>query len=534
MARKRGFFAELEHQRRQRELAERRFQAEQKRLAEQAVRERQRAEQAAKRAEAQAVREQRAQRVEDQQNLAVELTAKVKARVAELDSILIGPRLPASSFDQLRQTYKPTPFDPGRLAIPEPPPQWEQFAPAPPTVLARVLRKSSHDRATKDAQERFAEAKAKHEHDENRRLARIAEAKSKHAQAEASMRQEVDQNNAQVDQLERDVKAGVPQAVEDYFELLLEASPQPDDLPADVETAYQADARKLLIVRDLPGLDVIPETREYTYVRTRDEVTSKPRPVKEIKQRYGNLVAQVVLRTMRDAFDIHPIGIVDEVAINGHVSTRNKATGKPERPCLVSVSATREQFAEFELDELDPTECLRHLNALVSPHPWDLEAVRPIFDPDLSKYRLVDAHDAAAGLDSRPVLLEMRPFEFEVLVKQLFEAMGMKSWVTQASRDDGVDAVAVNEDPIMGGVCVIQAKRYRSVVPVDAVRALAGVMDDKRASRGVLVTTSWFGKATEDFVGRHGRIQLIAGPELKHLLAEHLDLDVVIGALKGR
>ncbi|MFC5101544.1 hypothetical protein [Kibdelosporangium philippinense] len=76
------------------------------------------------------------------------------------------------------------------------------------------------------------------------------------------------------------------------------------------------------------------------YVRTRDEITSKPRPVKEIKQRYANLVAQVVLRTMRDVFDLHPAGVINEVAINGHVSTRNKATGQPERPCLVSVSAT--------------------------------------------------------------------------------------------------------------------------------------------------------------------------------------------------
>lgn len=40
--------------------------------------------------------------------------------------------------------------------------------------------------------------------------------------------------------------------------------------------------------------------------------------------------------------------------------------------------------------------------ALVSPHPWDLEAIRPIFDPDLSKYRFVDAHDVAAGLDAGP------------------------------------------------------------------------------------------------------------------------------------
>ena len=237
---------------------------------------------------------------------------------------------------------------------------------------------------------------------------------------------------------------------------------------------------------------------------------------------------------MRDVFEVRPTTIVDEVAVNGHVSTRNKATGQPEHPCLISVSATREQFKDLVLTDLDPSQCLRHLNALVSPHPWDLEAVRPIFDPDLSKYRFVDAHDAAAGLDARPVVLQMKPVEFEHLVRQLFEAMGMKSWVTQASRDEGVDAVAVNEDPIMGGVCVIQAKRYSGIVPADAVRALAGVMDDKRASRGVLVTTSWFGKATHDFAARHGRIQLIEGGELKHLLAERLNLDVTIGPLKHK
>lgn len=270
--------------------------------------------------------------------------------------------------------------------------------------------------------------------------------------------------------------------------MLIESSPLPEDLPIDVDIAYQPDPRKLLVIRELPGVEVIPEVREYGYVRARDESTAKPRPAKEIRQRYASLVAQLVLRTMRDVFEVRPTILVDKVAVNGHVSTRNKATGQPERPCLISVSATHEQFKKFVLTDLDPSECLRHLNALISPHPWDLEAVRPIFDPDLSKYRFVDAHDV----------------------------------------------VAVNEDPIMGGLCIIQAKRYSGVVPAEAVRALAGVMDDKRASRSVLVTTSWFGKATHDFAARHGRIQLIEGGELKHLLAEHLNLDVTIGPLKRK
>jgi len=53
----------------------------------------------------------------------------------------------------------------------------------------------------------------------------------------------------------------------------------------------------------------------------------------------------------------------------------------------------------------------------------------------------------------------------------------MKTWVTQASKDDGVDAMATNEDPIFGGLCIIQAKRYRSAVGAEPVRALARVME---------------------------------------------------------
>jgi restriction system protein len=140
--------------------------------------------------------------------------------------------------------------------------------------------------------------------------------------------------------------------------------------------------------------------------------------------------------------------------------------------------------------------------------------------------------DAVAGLDSRPDLLDMTPTEFEHLVRQPFEAIGMQSWVTQASKDDGVDAVAVNEDPFMGGHCIIQAKRCRSAVGVEPVRALAGVMDDKHATTGILVTTSWVSKDGHAFAQRHGRIRLIECEEIKYLCKEHLGLDVLISLPK--
>ncbi|HET9082562.1 MAG TPA: restriction endonuclease [Trebonia sp.] len=198
--------------------------------------------------------------------------------------------------------------------------------------------------------------------------------------------------------------------------------------------------------------------------------------------------------------------------------------------------ADRDAFSKIVLDEpeLDPTACLRrYLNAVISPHPWDLEPVKPVLQFDLSRYKFVDEMSIVAGLDSRPDLLALKPTEFEHLIRELFEAMGLKSWVTQASKDEGVDGVAVNEDPIVGGLCIIQAKRYSRLVEVESVHALAGVMDDMNAAKGVLVTTSWVGKASRDFAARNGnRIQIIEGRELKHLLREHLSIDALISLPK--
>jgi restriction system protein len=287
---------------------------------------------------------------------------------------------------------------------------------------------------------------------------------------------------------------------------------------------YRSEARELLIEYELPRQNVIPTQVAFRYVKARDVIQAEPRKPAEIKKLYADLVARVTLRTVAEAFDIAPPMLVDGIVFNGYVAAMDRATGKPIRPVLVSTHANRDAFGEIRVDEpeLDPVLCLRgYLNAVVSPHPYDLEPVRPVVQFDLSKYKFVEEMQIAAGLDSRPDLLALKPVEFEHLIRELFEAVGMRSWVTQASRDDRVDGVAVNEDPVVGGLCVIQAKRYSKIVGLEAVHALAGVMEDKHAAKGVLVTTSWVGKASRDFAARNGRIEIIEGRQLKSMLLEH-------------
>jgi hypothetical protein len=65
----------------------------------------------------------------------------------------------------------------------------------------------------------------------------------------------------------------------------------------------------------------------------------------EINKLYEKLIARVALRTLAEAFDVAPVTLVSGIVFNGYVSAKDRATGKPVRPLLLSVHATREAFA---------------------------------------------------------------------------------------------------------------------------------------------------------------------------------------------
>lgn len=76
-------------------------------------------------------------------------------------------------------------------------------------------------------------------------------------------------------------------------------------------------------------------------------------------------------------------------------------------------------------------------------------------------------------------------------------------------------------------------RQGEGLVGLESVHALTGVMADHTATTGVLVTTSWFGRASEQFANRN-RITLVNGAELKQLIKEHLHIDVIPGTSPPR
>lgn len=151
-----------------------------------------------------------------------------------------------------------------------------------------------------------------------------------------------------------------------------------------------------------------------------------------------------------------------------------------------------------------------------------------------AKFKLGTSVDVAAGLDGRANLATMPWQDFEQLVRQLMLAMyGKETRVTRGSRDEGIDGVVFDCDAQFGGLHIVQAKRYSKVVPATDVQALAGAMHHKRANSALFVTSAWFGPDARRFADDN-RVRLIEGPELRHLLKKHMDLDVLIPPYRGR
>jgi restriction system protein len=240
-------------------------------------------------------------------------------------------------------------------------------------------------------------------------------------------------------------------------------------------------------------------------------------------------VAQTALRTAWEVFAADDLEHADVVVVNGYVEAISPSTGKQVRPCIVSLRVSRDDLAAVDLAHVEPIACLKALKASVSQAPNELVAVKPIVEFTMVDPRFIAEEDVLSQLDTRPNLMELTPSEFESLITNLFAAMGLNTRLTQASRDGGVDCVAFDSRPVLGGKVVIQAKRYKNTVGVSAVRDLFGTMHNEGASKGILVTTSGYGKAAFEFADGKP-VELISGGELLYLLKEHANIEAKIVA----
>lgn len=344
------------------------------------------------------------------------------------------------------------------------------------------------------------------------------------------------EHNRAVQDFRRSYEVGEADAVERYISLVLAGSVYPATFSGDYAVSYSPTDSTMVVNIVIPRPDDLPTTLEVKYIATRKTTEAKAMKEKDVADLYDQVVVQTVLRTLHEIFEADYAERCSIAIVNAVVKSVDRATGRDFMACVASCQAERSAFSEIDLSRVDPVACFRGLKGLSGGRMIDIQPVRPIRVLDTSDPRFIEAQDVLDGLEAGANLMTMDWQAFEMLVRDLlakmFDPKGGEVKVTRASRDQGVDAVVFDPDPLLGGKSVIQAKRYRGAVPVAAVRELYGTMINEGAGKGILVTTSHFGASALEFA-KDKPLTLLDGAHLLHLLQVHghrLRIDVTEGA----
>lgn len=304
------------------------------------------------------------------------------------------------------------------------------------------------------------------------------------------------------------------------IELTMRSLSLPPFISNESETRFDPDTGILIHEHQFPDLNDVEWVK---HVQLKSGWTKKPANQKETKEAAASIYPALSLCLAAELARLDNNGEIKAVAINGWCEYTEKSTGQRKRAYCSSVFATKEQIDLLNLQALDPVEAFHALKGQAS-RTIEMAPIAPTIRLDTDDKRFVDAKEVLSKLEDGENLAAMDWEDFEHLCRELFErafaGAGAEVKVTQASRDQGVDAIVFDPDPIRGGKIVIQAKRYTNTVDVSAVRDLFGAVMNEGAMKGILVTTSQFGPESYSFA-KDKPLTLLNGRELLGLLEQH-------------
>src|SRR5579883_1437782 len=304
-------------------------------------------------------------------------------------------------------------------------------------------------------------------------------------------------------------------------ELLARAEPEVsqtaliDALAADTRSVALAEPRLTVeVIERTAFLEVgAPADQEPRVVREtrrtrsgRVITTEKPRPARDVNRAYRDQVTAFARGIIQRAFDTVP-GL-EAVALSLFTPMIHPTLGHRYAGCVLAVLADRATWERIVHANVPAENALRNFALRFRPDDRQgLLEVAPIRPPGSRDGR---------GLD----LDQLDPIAFEQLVSTLLTRLGYLTRLTRPSHDGGIDIIAENPQPVVGGKIIVQCKRSSSLVGVAAVRDLYGVVHAERATKGILVTTSDFSADARVFA--EGKpIELIGGRQLADLLRQH-------------
>jgi len=307
-----------------------------------------------------------------------------------------------------------------------------------------------------------------------------------------------------------------PYGIEKHFNLALRTLPLPLPVNFPWNVIYSPSDRILQVNQRVPALADIVLKR----------LDSKRMPSKKDTDYFlRRIIPAISLHIAQHIASNDLLGDVDNIAVNCWCRYYEKTSGRLKNAFLSSLNVEKTQILEVHINKADALEAFRALRGAFVFSVEEVSPIEPQIRLDKKDDRFVEGKEVLEGLAQGQNLATMDWQEFEHLIRELLskefaKKSGAEVKITRASRDRGVDAVIFDPDPLHGGKYVVQAKRYNTVVDVSAVRDLYGTVHNEGADRGILVTTSRYGRDAYDFASNKP-LTLIDGQNLLSFLAKH-------------
>ena len=236
------------------------------------------------------------------------------------------------------------------------------------------------------------------------------------------------------------------------------------------------------------------------------QTVRRERPARDINREYKDLLAEHARSLAVSTFALAPS--VDLFSLSVVADIIDPMKGRPTTVCLLAVELERSNFCDVVHENVQAENALKNgqLRFSYDGKSFELHAVHPF-----TITSRVSSSEGGIDLD------RIDPIAFEELVRRLLERIGFEARTTKTSHDGGIDVIAVNPQPIIGGTVIVQCKRYSHVVGAPVVRDLYGALTHEGASKGILITTSWYSPDARRFA-QDKPIELIDREKLQQLL----------------
>ena len=220
------------------------------------------------------------------------------------------------------------------------------------------------------------------------------------------MRNQTDANT-RVDQFRSDYSNADPDAIKEYCELVLNNSVYPDTFPKTFDLDYNPESKMLVVEYDLPPIESFPTLKEVKFISSRNELKETHINESQMNKQFDLACYKIVLRTLHELFEADTINALDSISINGWVNALNKATGKKQNSCILSIQAKKTEFLEVDLKHIDPKACFKNFKGVGSSKLSGLTPIKPLIVIDRDDSRIAAERAVADGLDSSTNLAAM-------------------------------------------------------------------------------------------------------------------------------